>query len=192
MTLTEEQRGTVAFDLEKARAVDIDLLAATDWGELRARYRAALAEIERLRADLADSEKRNEDLRKGIDDLSTTIFSGAQATRIKELEKMVYSAIGQIAWSLSIETGRMPDKMSIDFLDWQVPPEVKKTWTDWAALHLQSEGKIGPDARPPCWQITEERVDVLGFCLSGEFDGCGCAECDHAVAVLRAMLKEAL
>ena len=36
MTLTEEQRGTAAFDLEKARAVDIDILAATDWGELRA------------------------------------------------------------------------------------------------------------------------------------------------------------
>jgi hypothetical protein len=41
---------TGGFDLEKARAVDIDLLATTDWGELRARYRAALAEIERLRA----------------------------------------------------------------------------------------------------------------------------------------------
>ena len=57
MIPTEEQRGTVAFDLEKARAVDIDLLAATDWGELRARYRAALAEIERLRADNAGLSK---------------------------------------------------------------------------------------------------------------------------------------
>ena len=40
----------IGFDLEKARAVDIDLLAATDWGELRRHYCAALAEIERLRA----------------------------------------------------------------------------------------------------------------------------------------------
>ncbi len=60
------------------------------------------------------------------------------AARIKELEKMLYSAIGQIAWSVSIETGRMPDKMGIDFLDWQVPPEIKKTWIDWAARQLRA------------------------------------------------------
>lgn len=78
-------------------------------------------------------------------------------------------------------------------------------WTD-------PEGKIGPDdskkishLRPyevvaadlagmlaKSWQITAERIDVLGFCLSGEFNRCGCAECDRAVAVLRAMLEEAL
>ena len=65
--------------------------------------------------------------------------------RISELERalclrdqLAHSAIGQIAWSISIETGRMPDEMCIDFLEWQVPPEIKKTWTDWAAKQLRA------------------------------------------------------
>lgn len=37
------------IDLTKARSVDIDLLAATDWSELRSVYSAALDEIDRLR-----------------------------------------------------------------------------------------------------------------------------------------------
>jgi hypothetical protein len=32
----------------------------------------------------------------------------------------------------------MPDEMCIDFLEWQVPPEIKKTWTDWAAKQLRA------------------------------------------------------
>ena len=37
------------IDMQKARSVDIDTLAATDWGELRSVYSAALDEIDRLR-----------------------------------------------------------------------------------------------------------------------------------------------
>jgi len=88
----------------------------------------------------------NKDTDCGLGDLARQAILAEEAldeiekliTRNNELEKMLYSAIGQIAWSLSIETGRMPDKMGIDFLDWQVPPEIKKTWTDWAARQLQA------------------------------------------------------
>ena len=139
MTLTEEQRGTVAFDLEKARAVDIDLLAATDWGELRARYQAALAEIERLRAEMDNygddfvCQMKSKDARiKELEDAHKR--SGAKYAKIiNELRSSVYANI----------------------------PGLKKQWDE--ILNAPANGKIGPDAdaKPHCWQITEERKDAL-------------------------------
>lgn len=71
------------FDLEKARAVDIDLLATTDWGELRARYRAALAEIERLRPFEIAARDLDSDLTKIAGERDD------QAARIKSLKKEI-------------------------------------------------------------------------------------------------------
>lgn len=229
----------IGFDLEKARAVDIDLLAATDWGELRRHYCAALAEIERLRAiidtpseepewvvdfkklnrfagvgyslidieiakkwhaayrkaqnsnllrkqenermraDLADSENRNEDLRKGIDDLSTTIFSGAQTAQIKKLEDALkeerakYNVAGHGECSYRTPIRNDPllwkcDKVIV--CDWNCCP-IKDEKLVEALQELQAEGKIGnghhivgPDQMVPngeVWQITEERIEAL-------------------------------
>ena len=75
---------TGGFDLEKARAVDIDLLAATDWGELRRHYRAALAEIERLRSAIKTYREREESAFSEIK--MKDEFLMRQNARIKELE----------------------------------------------------------------------------------------------------------
>lgn len=290
MTLTEEQRGTVAFDLEKARAVDIDLLAATDWGELRARYRAALAEIERLRSAIRTYREREESAFSEIE--MKDEFLTRQNARINELEadleqserviearlEVIDQQAARIAelekWLKKERSARLLEQSGSILLVYLKENEIDfDEFFDGKALEqLRAEGKIGPDAKPReglfgkyiirksdghpvdpeadyfvmrldtdpvarraareysyvtpdrnlarglqdrlarydpqlkdcmniqffglakphCWQITAERIDVLGFCLSGEFNRCGCAECDRAVAVLRAMLEEAL
>ena len=164
----------MTFDLEKARDLAANPIHCPETDEV---FRKAMAEIERLRGEM---EKRD--------------------IRISELERalclrdqLAHSAIGQIAWSISIETGRMPDEMCIDFLEWQVPPEIKKTWTDWAAKQLRAEGKIGPDAKPRSWQITEERKAAIWHAVAvlKENDPDDEHLWDEEIAVLRAMLKEA-
>ena len=53
-------------------------------------------------------------------------------------------------------------------------------------------GKIGPDAMPRVWQITQKRKNLLRFLLSGDFDrNCTCAQCKNALEEGRAMLEEA-
>jgi len=100
MTLTEEQRGTVAFDLEAARAsiahyrienpsnVDTEsaLKELVDQANLA---EDAIAEIERLRAYLEQSERVIE---AGLDVIK------AQAIQIKALEDVLaeYQRLGKI------------------------------------------------------------------------------------------------
>jgi hypothetical protein len=55
-------------------------------------------------------------------------------------------------------------------------------------------GKIGPDAKPRVWQITEERVGLLEYCLETLLDAPDIEEIPgpgHSIEVLRAMLTEA-
>lgn len=85
----------MSFDLERARAQN-GRLNCHSGGFSPDQMYEALDEIELLRADLADSEKRNVDLRKAVEDLSATIFSGAQATRIEELEAALEYAISAL------------------------------------------------------------------------------------------------
>lgn len=59
--------------------------------------------------------------------------------------------------------------------------------------HLQADGKIGPGARPPCWQITEERKAAIWHAVAvlKENDPDDEHLWDEEIAVLRAMLTEA-
>jgi hypothetical protein len=56
-------------------------------------------------------------------------------------------------------------------------------------------GKIGPDAaKPQSWQITEERVGLLEYCLETLLDAPDIEEIPgpgHSIEMLRAMLREA-
>ena len=52
-----------------------------------------------------------------------------------------------------------------------------------ASQQLQADGKIGPGARPPCWQITEERMRAITWAEEMAGD-CNVGD------VLRAMLEE--
>ena len=146
MTLTEEQRGTVAFDLEKARASiahyrienpsNVDTESALK--ELVRAYHQAWEEQAARLKELEDAHKR----------------SGAKYAKIiNELRSSVYA--------------------NIPGLD---------------------VGKIGPDAKPRSWQITEERVGLLEYCLETLLDAPDIEEIPgpgHSIEMLRAMLKEA-
>ena len=64
-----------------------------------------------------------------------------------------------------------------------------------ASMQLQAEGKIGPDAtKPQSWQITEERIGLLEYCLETLLDAPDIEEIPgpgHSIEMLRAMLREA-
>jgi hypothetical protein len=63
-----------------------------------------------------------------------------------------------------------------------------------ARQELQADGKIGPDAKPHCWQITEERIGLLEYCLETLLDAPDIEEIPgpgHSIEMLRAMLREA-
>ena len=227
MTLTEEQRGTVGFDLEKARAgishyrienpsnVDTEsaLKELVDQANLA---EDALAEIERLRAALAESEKivehksksathwYDEHLRAQTDLTQSERVIEQQAARIKELGSSLDEAealtkknadlmngyLARIAeleeWLKKERSARLLEQTGSILLAYLKENEIDfDIFFDGKALEqLQAEGKIGPDARPPCWQITEERMRAIRMAEELAWD------C-KAVAVLRAMLQEA-
>jgi hypothetical protein len=55
-------------------------------------------------------------------------------------------------------------------------------------------GKIGPDAKPRSWQITDERIGLLEYCLETLLDAPDIEEIPgpgHSIEMLRAMLREA-
>ena len=196
----------IGFDLERARGLR-DFLQ-DDCAEVGDVWAEMIAEIERLREALDESEQilahktktsthwYEEGLQTRADLVQSKRVVEQQAARIKELESLVESSMSLVGCHQRVIEKR--EKALVEerakslcdcpdgIIDWQ-------EYRDDAHRQLIEEGKIGPDAdaKPHCWQITEERVDVLGFCLSGEFNRCGCAECDRAVAVLRAMLEEA-
>jgi len=245
MTMTEEQRDTVAFDPEKARAsiahyrienpsnVDTEsaLKELVDQANLA---EDALAEIERLRANekslsaildrqvqeqaarikslkkeirrlkheskvevkftnsyikrLHDAEARIEELEADLEQSERVIEAkldaiDQQSDRIKALEDaMVEERTGTIRCESYDHCEGM---YRIDLPDAMIR----------AQQELQAEGKIGLDAaKPRSWQITEERVGILEYCLETLLDAPDIEEIPgpgHSIEVLRAMLTEA-
>jgi chaperonin cofactor prefoldin len=191
-----DSSGTVGpsggFDLEKARAsiahyrienpsnVDTEsaLKELVDQANLA---EDALAEIERLRAD-------NDDLKEVLNrigdfleksgnfdeypavGLSVESALRRQAARIQELED-AHKRSG-VKYAKIINELRSSVYAKI--------PSLQKQWDD-----VLAEGKIGPDARPRSWQITEERMRAIRLSEELAWD------C-KVVDVLRAMLEEAL
>lgn len=153
MTLTEEHGG---FDLERARGLR-DFLQ-DDCAEVGDVWAEMIAEIERLRADIDDSEKRNEDLRKGIDDLSKTIFSGTQAAKIKELEDALVEQNKALyrLWQISIdEKAKLGNKEkrypygetdAEDDAAYDLQEQLKEEGLWDIIWKYVSCGRIGPDA----------------------------------------------
>jgi chromosome segregation ATPase len=239
MTLTEEQRGTVAFDPEKARAsiahyrienpsnVDTEsaLKELVDQANLA---EDALAEIERLRAEteeaqesltaayLLGSHKKAQEMAARIKSLKKEIrrlkheskveqeftnsyikrLHDAEA-RIKELGSSLDEAEaltkknaelmnGYLARIAELEDALVEERSGAircefyDHCEIDLPDAMIR-----ARQELQADGKIGPGARPPCWQITEERKETLRRALE-EYK-----IFPNDQAVLRAMLREA-
>ena len=69
-----------------------------------------------------------------------------------------------------------------DCSTWDACGHVEKFRSE-ARQRLQADGKIGPGARPPCWQITEERMRAITWAEEMAGD-CNVGD------VLRAMLEE--
>ncbi len=180
MTLTEEQRGTVGFDLEKARAsiahyrienpsnadTESALKELVDQANLA---EDALAEIERLRGYEIAARDLSADLTKVAGDRDE------HAARIKELED-AHKRSGK-KYAKIINELRSSVYANIPGLD---------------------VGKIGPDAtKPRSWQITDERKATLSASLKVlERLKKNNTDTDHSyldrgITVLRAMLREA-
>ena len=183
---------TGGFDLEKARAVDIDLLATTDWGELRARYRAALAEIERLRPFEIAARDLDSDLTKIAGERDD------QAARIQELEDALAEERAKYNLSWKDCAYRAPDtycEKTHNYCTSEDCPLLDEQKTE-ARRQLRAEGKIGPDAKPRVWQITDERKAAIGRAIESVFAADSDSEEQESEdvytwRVLRDMLEEA-
>jgi len=80
-----------------------------------------------------------------------------------------------------------------DCSTWDACGHVEKFRSE-ARRRLQAEGKIGPDAKPRSWHITEERIGLLEYCLETLLDAPDIEEIPgpgHSIEMLRAMLREA-
>ena len=80
-----------------------------------------------------------------------------------------------------------------DCSTWDACGHVEKFRSE-ARRRLQAEGKIGPDAKPRSWQITDERIGLLEYCLETLLDAPDIEEIPgpgHSIEMLRAMLREA-
>ena len=202
MTLPEEQRGTVGFDLERARGLrdflQDDCAEVGDvWGEM-------IAEIERLRGHEIAARDLSADLTKIAGERDD------QAARIKELEGMLSIRTEEldIAHSVARSEKEMHEKELAAFARRikELEDAHKRSGAKYANIinELRSSvyanipgldvGKIGPDAKPRSWQITEERIGLLEYCLETLLDAPDIEEIPgpgHSIEMLRAMLREA-
>ena len=172
----------IGFDLEKVKAdlCDIGDPRFCDC-EVRTQLAAAIAEIERLRAEL---EEAQESLTEAYL-LGSHEKAQEMAARIKALERGSINQAAKIR-ELEAEIERLAQPNASD--DWGnliVLSVSGGEYRDVAPHQLTEEGKIGPDARPPCWQITEDQARSIQLALNAS------STLDHrARSVLRAMLEE--
>jgi len=129
--------------------------------------------IRELKADLEQAERVIEARLEVIDQ---------QAAKIRELEDaLVENLAADIAYD---------DRLLWSRLDGQRQDEYREK----ARQQLQAEGKIGTGARPPCWQITEDRVIAIDQGLRFlEWSNAktGHVETKKRIAILKTMLEEA-
>jgi DNA repair exonuclease SbcCD ATPase subunit len=159
----------------------------------------AVAEIERLRAENAWLKSDRE------------FQSEEQAARIKELEAQCEdlmqncNSLRERAWKAEVRIKEQDDALveertgairceSYDHCEGMYRIDLPDAMIR-AQQELQAEGKIGPDAKPRSWQITEERkaaierliIPVEILLVDHETD----PEIEDAVRLLRGMLEGA-
>ena len=182
----------MTFDLEKARACAVFV-------EPKEAFLEALDEIERLRAELDNY---------GDDFVCQTKCKDA---RIKELEAQCEdlmqncNSLRERVWKAEVRIKEQDDALveertgairceSYDHCEGMYRIDLPDAMIR-AQQELQAEGKIGPDAaKPQSWQITEERIGLLEYCLETLLDAPDIEEIPgpgHSIEMLRAMLREA-
>ncbi len=174
------------------------------------------AEIERLRASLVEHEEHENQTHAilgailGTDDTLENVAKRAAAS-IKELEGMLSIRTEEldIAHSVARSEKEMHEKELAAFARRikELEDVHKRSGAKYAKIinELRSSvyanipgldvGKIGPDAaKPQSWQITEERIGLLEYCLETLLDAPDIEEIPgpgHSIEMLRAMLREA-
>jgi seryl-tRNA synthetase len=195
----------LGFDLEKARAsiahyrienpsnVDTEsaLKELVDQANLA---EDAIAEIERLRA--------NEKSLSAILDRQVQ----EQAARIKSLKKEIRRLKHESKVEQEFTNSYIKHLHEAEARIKELEDAHKRSGAKYAKIinELRSSvyanipgldvGKIGPDAKPRSWQITEERVGLLEYCLETLLDAPDIEEIPgpgHSIEMLRAMLTEA-
>lgn len=155
---------TGGFDLERARGLR-DFLQ-DDCAEVGDVWGEMIAEIERLRPFEMAARDLDSDLTKIAGERDD------QAARIKELEDAHKRSGAKYA---------------------KIINELRSSV--YANIPGLDVGKIGPDAaKPQSWQITEERIGLLEYCLETLLDAPDIEEIPgpgHSIEMLRAMLREA-
>ena len=164
----------VGFDLERARGLR-DFLQ-DDCAEVGDVWAEMIAEIERLRGEM---ENYGDDY---------VCQMNSKDVRIQELEDALVEERARALWFEGDDPCDPPN------LDWKtepndIPESVRLLWGESARRQLQAEGKIGPDAKPRVWQITDERKAAIRAALLRMVESPFHTEPDEAV--LRAMLQEA-
>lgn len=217
MTRTKEQRPTTSFDLERARDVEkamsplpwfviedahgemiiirnpdhpihIDNLAARGKRDeantpdaigityMRENFSNLIAEIERLRPFEIAARDLDSDLGKIAGERDEL------AARIKELE-----ADNQNLVTMNKAL------MKNDWILRDNNRKYRKRAQKAELLNKSLKSKIGPDARPPCWRITEDRVTAIDQGLRFlEWSNAktGHVETKKHIATLQTMLEE--
>lgn len=191
----------ISFDLEKVKA-DLGEIGDPRFCdcEVRTQLAEAIAEIERLRSAIRTYREREESAFSEIE--MKDEFLVRQNARIKELED-AHKRSGK-KYAKIINELRSSVYANI--------PGLKKQWDE--ILNAPANGKIGPDdskkishLRPyevvaadlagmlaQSWQITEERIGLLEYCLETLLDAPDIEEIPgpgHSIEMLRAMLREA-
>ena len=151
---------------------------------------------------LHDAEARIKELGSSLDEAEALTKKNAELMngylrRIAELEDALVEGLTNFLHyraSCYDPARRCPyAKECDDCSTWDACGHVEKFRSE-ARRRLQAEGKIGPDAKPRVWQITEERVGLLEYCLETLLDAPDIEEIPgpgHSIEMLRAMLREA-
>ena len=140
---------------------------------------------------LHDAEARIKELGSSLDEAEALTKKNAELMngylrRIAELEDALVEGLTNFLHyraSCYDPARRCPyAKECDDCSTWDACGHVEKFRSE-ARQRLQADGKIGPGARPPCWQITEERMRAITWAEEMAGD-CNVGD------VLRAMLEE--
>ena len=200
-------------DLEQSERVIEARLEVID--QQAARIKSLKKEIRRLKHEskveqeftnsyikrLHDAEARIKELGSSLDEAEALTKQNAELMngylrRIAELEDALVEGLTNFLHyraSCYDPARRCPyAKECDDCSTWDACGHVEKFRSE-ARRQLQAEGKIGPDAKPRVWQITEERKAAIWHAVAvlKENDPDDEHLWDEEIAVLRAMLREA-
>lgn len=208
MTLTEEQRGAETEEAQESLTAAYLLGSHKKAQEMAARIKELEADLEQAeiciqaRLDVIDQQAARIQELGGMLSIRTEeleiAHSCARSEReMHEKELVVFARkIAELEDALVEERARYDYVQTFVRAHKEIPSDLWKSWHALASDQLKAEGKIGPDAKPRVWQITEERKAALWHAIKVLKENDIMEEpeehlWDEEVTVLQAMLTEA-